>query len=371
MAPNTRTDPVIKFGSGDIVNISTAGATGGLLLGVGNRIDEAGNLLNSPDDADRLDPGTNWSQPLYACVSVVKASIKTARFQLNGTASLPNLLVESVRPSNDTNLLWGMENPGMQLGQIAPFWGLVSEDAASNPNIATLRRDHFYLPAGSASVMASSIIGYDGAAGAKAPNQVFNSIYSTSPGGAIPDLSGNGNWPLAEKWAMLGANDATVGDIPNYLWVDLMANAVVGSKSVLSQPDGSPDAERAILPASYYQRSVGYDWKYAIPALLFAVIYLISLAFSVALVAIRRIGFGTITMMLNQSSAGRAFTNERYQASTEGDRGNNKEWAEMRGDERPLLAGWSSGHGGNGMRGHYDPVFNEGKRGPEIRVQNA
>ena len=125
IASDTCTDPVIKFGSGDVVNISTAGATGGLLLGVGNRIDEAGNPLNSPDDADRLDPGTNWSQPLYACVSVVKASVKTARFQLNGTASLSNLAVESVRSSSNRDLLWGMENPGMELVQIAPFWGLV------------------------------------------------------------------------------------------------------------------------------------------------------------------------------------------------------------------------------------------------------
>lgn len=259
----------------------------------------------------------------------------------------------------------------MMLNQIAPFWGLVSEDVASNPNIATLRRDHFYLPAGTASVMGTSLSGYDGAAGAKAPNEAFNDIYGSLTGGGYPDLSGTANWPLSERWAMLGANDDTVKDIPNYLWVDLMANSVVGSKSVLSQPDGSPDVGIAIKSASYYHRSVGYDWKYAIPVLFFTVIYMICLVFSVAIVAIRRIGFGTIAMMLNQSAAGRAFTNERFQASTEADRGNNKEWAELRGDERPLLPGWTSAYSGNEMRGHYDPVFNEGKQGPEIRVQNA
>ena len=85
------------FGQPDNANITTIMAATGLILGAGSEVDASGNLIVGPT-SNRLDPLTNWSQPLYSCASALKASVKLVSFQINGTASNSNLVVNSIEP---------------------------------------------------------------------------------------------------------------------------------------------------------------------------------------------------------------------------------------------------------------------------------
>lgn len=327
------------FGGADPLDIRTIAAAGGLLMGEGSMVDSNGEIIEDTG-AYRMDPGTNWTQPIFSCAAAIKASIKTVRFQLNGTSQISNLVVQSVEDSSynsaDPMPIWAMEmpTPPRNISQLSPFWGPITASNRDNPDIATLQRPDFYLPAG-ASAIFGDLSSNDALAGAKAPFGAFGSLYTfggslfASGSNTMPDLSGATSWPLFMKWNKLGRSADTAGKIIEYIWTDLMANSVVSSKSALS----SAEASTVARPATRFVLSTSYDWKYAIPALFFAAIYAVLFLGSAIMVVTKKAGFGSLRFVLNQTAAGRAMTTERYQASDEADRGNTKIWADVRGDE--------------------------------------
>lgn len=308
-------------------------------MGEGSMLDSEGNIVTDTTSY-RLDPGTNWTQPIFSCAAAVKASVKAVVFQVNGTAQVSNLVVQSVEDpsynSTDSMPIWAMEmpSPPRNISQLSPFWGPVLASNRDNPDIKTLQRHNFYLPAGASAVF-GSLSSLDALAGAEAPFGVFGPLFT--PGGSLfssssstmADYSGATSWPLFMKWNALGRSADTAGKIVDYIWTDLMANAVVSSKSALS----STDATIFPRPATRFVLSTSYDWKYAVPALVFAAIYILLFLGSALMMITRKAGFGSMRFVLNQTAAGRAMTTERYQASGEADRGNTKLWAEARGDE--------------------------------------
>ncbi|KAK4501896.1 hypothetical protein PRZ48_007705 [Zasmidium cellare] len=333
------------YGGADKLNISTAGAGGGLILGVGKMVDATGKAL--PAEEFRLDPGTNWSQPIFACVSSIKASVKRVSFQLNGMASIDNLLIKEVQSkqydSNKSMPLWAMENTYREVADLSSLWGLVSDDLADSPELSVVRAAEFYLPASSSSVY-GIMTSEDAVAGAKAPLGAFGSIYTTSALSSSPDYSGSTNWLLYMKWQQLTRQIETTGKIVDLIWTDLMANALVSSKSVLSgrpstnssapalQRRDSPE-QSANIPAVQYSAGIAYDWKYAIPALVFLTLYLALLVLSALMFCTKGLSFRSLRFVLNQTAAGRAITTERYQASTDVDLAKTSVWARVRGDE--------------------------------------
>ncbi|KAF2720552.1 hypothetical protein K431DRAFT_304206 [Polychaeton citri CBS 116435] len=328
------------YGGADPLSIKTAGSGGGLLLGAASMVDADGNL-STDYQSYSLDPGTNWSHPLYSCMSSVKASVKTIDFQLNGTASLTNLIIKEVRDteysSQDAMPIWATEDTGQEIYTLSPFWGIVSPDYVGKPGLSTLQRQSFYLPAGNTATGTGSLNADDAAAGARAPLAAFSSLYTTLTDNRMPDFSGVSNWLLYAKWAQLSTEASTAGKITDYIWTDLMANELMSSKSPLSRAsDGSGGAGASSIastPTMRYVQRVSYDWRYAIPALLFVALLIPLLLCAVLLFCTRKLSLNSLRSLLNQSAAGRSVTTERYQGQAAADYANTREWVKLRGDE--------------------------------------
>jgi hypothetical protein len=323
------------FGKTDNANISTIMAATGLILGAGSEVDVSGNPIIGPTN-NRLQPLSNWSQPLYSCASALKASVKRVSFQINGTASLSNLVVNNIQPvtysSNASAPLWAVENTGLNIADVAPFWGLISSEYSSSPSLYTIQREFLYLPAG---MGAFAGLGHgDGSAGAMAPAGALHELFqSVSDGGSseFPDYSGKTNYPMFLKWKNLSRNESTTPTILNLIWTDFMANSVVGSKSQLSR-NGTAPLSSSLISATPFRHVIEYNYLYAIPAFCFLVLYALTLLISLIFFLIRRVRISTLRMLLNQTSAGRAITTERHgqrippQAPT-------SQWIDMFGDE--------------------------------------
>jgi hypothetical protein len=321
------------FGQPDNANITTIMAATGLILGAGSEVDVSGNLIVGPT-SNRLDPLTNWSQPLYSCASALKASVKLVSFQINGTASISNLVVNSIEPvtysSSSSTPIWAVENTGLDVVDVAPFWGLVSSEYASSPSLYTIQNEFLYLPAGMGAF--AGLSDGDGAAGAMAPAgalfELFNDINS---GTGFPDYSGKINYPLFLQWKSFSGNASIASTIPNLIWTDIMANSVLGAKSQLSR-NGTASLASTLVATTPFRHIIQYDYRYAIPAFLFLMLYGLMLLISLIFFLGRRVRISTLRMLLNHTSAGRAVTTERHgqrippQAPT-------SQWVDMFGDE--------------------------------------
>jgi len=113
-----------------------------------------------------------------------------------------------------------------------------------------------------------------------------------------------------------------------------MANTVTSSKNILSRPYGSEaPATSAKRTVGHYVHGVGYDWRYGVPAFLLGIVYIWLITWSSLVLCTKRFNFAILQFFLNQTSAGRAVTTERFNAETQADRGGTKEWAKIRGNE--------------------------------------
>jgi hypothetical protein len=113
-----------------------------------------------------------------------------------------------------------------------------------------------------------------------------------------------------------------------------MANTVTSSKNVLSKPYGSEaPATSAKCTVGHYVHGVGYDWRFGVPAFLLGIVYIWLITWFSVVLCTKRFSFASLRFFLNQTSAGRAMTTERFNAETHADRGGTNEWAEIRGNE--------------------------------------
>ena len=293
------------------------------ILIVGVVVDAHGNTVHD-FDGKLFNPNLNWYQPLYSCVSAIEASIKRVQFKVNGTSALSNLIIQKVQSADGTTRTWGVENTGRSIYELDPLWGLVSADKTNISGISALRRSYLYLRAAGSSFIGSggSTTVRDSIAGASAPSTQLDTVYgfvNRDPdlGGSItfPDYTGATTWSLFTNWSRLSRNTSTAGHIPNLIWTDLMANAVIGTKSLLS----NSTRFQYKRPAAPYFQTVVYNWQYAGFALAFAVMYIMLLLWSLLLSATRECNFSMLRFFLNQSSAGRTMTTERFDATAEDD----------------------------------------------------
>ncbi|KAI5363196.1 hypothetical protein Slin14017_G068770 [Septoria linicola] len=350
-------DPLVKgYDRGDSADITIAGASGGLMLGIGTQIDEEGNSLPE-SDAAQLNPGSMWSQPLFACMSGVAASVKEVTFQLNGTNTLDNLVVHSVEQvlyaSEDDFPIWATEQTNRNISQVSPFWA------------------SFRLPASSTSVFGGYALSSadDAVAGAKAPLAAIQDIYTAGdfnkfiPGSQ--DYTGGNNYLLYRQWQKLLGDPTTAGRVIDLIWTDLMANYLVSARSTLSitQDDlATRRDESSILyanrPASQFSIGISYDWRYAIPALLFVCVYVGLLAWALIMFMTRGLSITILRFMLNQTAAGRSITTERYHATCDLDVTRTAVWARIRGDEMVRVGKDSVGmqHFGGAESQEYYPL---------------
>ena len=329
------------FGGADRANINHIAVDTGLMLGAARRLDEG---------SDRLDPGSRWSAPLHSCATALKAHIMDVSFLINGTNSLANLQVVSMKPrtySSDASLpLWAVENTGMNIVDVAPFWAVVDDKYESWPHLWTSRKDYLYLPAGAASILTVLSAANSASASADAPQAALFTTYSDATSGRfsgdLPDYSGSQNYPLFLKWQELSQSPDTAPTIVNLIWTDIMANYVVGTKSTLSArnkfADGPinstrRDTKRPMIRVLRSARKIRYDLRYGIPGIMFLAFYVMAILSALTVWVTGRVHFRSLRTLLNQTATGRSVTVERYGDAARAPAVGTRKWIQAFGEE--------------------------------------
>lgn len=282
---------------------------------------------------------------MYTCASSVKATIKTIEFTFNGTSSLKDISVSSIADKNYTNPedqpLWGVENidPSLDfnISDINLLWGLVSNAYENDTDITTIRGKDFYLPVAYSNTDMS--VFKDTLAASTVFTTAWNSVYQevawiagTSFGG-LPSYSGDTQYSLFLKWRNLSGTPDGAARILNLIWTDLVASAVVGTKT------GFENNSAPVQPGVLGQRSV-HEYQsvviygnllFAIPAFAMLGLWAILLVVAIILFISRQVTFAMILYYMNQSSLGRAV----LQAEQQNPRmitSNSKVWTENYGE---------------------------------------
>ncbi|KAF2819009.1 hypothetical protein CC86DRAFT_398941 [Ophiobolus disseminans] len=292
--------------STSVANITNFAVMCGLLYPPGR---PATRLL---DPFDRGRAGENLTQPIYSCASASKASIKTVTFSYNGTGNLDGLSVLSVKDKEyadpSAKPLWGVENPGLNLSQISPLWGIVSSEHENKPNISTHRSDSLWLP-GFTEGFTIPVNTIMNTPGAHFHNVAMRYVYSMM--GRIPSqptidvlgYSGHAQFAMYRKWLELSTNAQDSAKIINLVWTDVVANAVVGTRGWTSD-----EARGRSVEVTSARRSVHYRLVYAIPALLLLAMASLVLLSTTILMVMQRTGVRKMAWFLDQTSLGRNFT---------------------------------------------------------------
>ncbi|KAH6967970.1 hypothetical protein BKA56DRAFT_497595 [Ilyonectria sp. MPI-CAGE-AT-0026] len=284
-----------------------------LMQGVPTRVDGG--------PANIFDEGSKWSTPVYSCASAVKATIKTVHFFHNGTNDdLEGLVIRDLKEKkyqDESEMpLWGMEASFFTLEQFEPIWGLIDSAFEDFQNISTIRAPSLYLP----QVVVDSL-------GAMTPTRNL-------PGAILPvaayktirlnagsiwtgiDYTAEGSMSLWMRWKELSKSATTMPKIIQFLWTDIAASALVGSKGVLGSRNMEPDQAATINIHPTVHR-VKYHWPFAIPA--FIVVLLIVLVFVVVVlsVAFGNASLGGMKQNLKQVSVGRVLTSVFHPQSSD------------------------------------------------------
>lgn len=338
----------------------------------------------SPGNSLIFESGSQWSQPLYTCASALKATIKTVSLSYNGTdASLENLaatnIQDKVYPEGQELPLWGVENIDYLAVDLNVIWGLVSDEYANHPNVSTVRRNSLYLP-GSNSWAILNTVGYEFLAGADAFIAAMDPIYNqdadqpTSYTDPV-DYTGTTDIGMLVRWQNLSRSVGLVSQIPNLIWTDVVAQAVVGTKGVLGP--GNAAAEN-IIPISVTPTisRVKYHWPYAIPALLVAIVLLLITIAAIFTILLGRNSIARLRLHLQRLAPGRIFTIFLYPEEQNGITMTmtSKQWAKAAGEaiidlsgEHPTLDSGSV-VGGPGK----SPIVSKNKSlGPSQRLEEV
>ncbi|KAE9366335.1 hypothetical protein N431DRAFT_386647 [Stipitochalara longipes BDJ] len=317
-------------GKKDPANITNLYMACGQIYGVPQRQDGGNQLL--PDS------GSTWSQPIYSCASAVKATIKTVSFTYNGTEDvLTNLVIpdikEKIYADKESMPLWGVENTDgrYENSGINLIWGLVSPEYENNPNVSTVRQESLYLPGFYFSPVTTQLpIFEDNLPGSEFYAGSMDTTW-TVPGSSLGsgiDYSGSSNIAVWARWQNLSLSAETVSLIPNLIFTDNAASAVVGTKGVLGPMNAAKTSVVPIQVTPIVQK-IRYHYPFAIPAFIAAFILL---ALSVGGIVLAVLGkrMERLRVHLWRVSPGRIFTAFLY---PEGDTFmlKSKEWSEKKG----------------------------------------
>ena len=315
-------------GSADYANITNIYVKCGLMRGVPQRQDSGSGMI--------FDPGSRWRQPLYACASAVKATIKTISFIYNGTEGIQSLKITGVEPKNyssDSAMpLWGYENTRntYNLSQLSMIWGLISSEYSSSPNVSSVRQESLYLTGYYSQVALA--IGSPGSID-NLENLPASDFYSgsmenaytvCSPESNTPalcnsngnlngylDYSGDTNMAMWARWQALSNSTVTAPLIPNLIFTDYAAAAVVGTKGVLG-PGNTASYNLVPILVTPTHSVIRYRWAFAIPAFITAFCLLVFTVVAVVTILCHSHSLSNMRAHLNQLSPGRIFTTFLY-----------------------------------------------------------
>ncbi|KOC10785.1 hypothetical protein AFLA70_138g002521 [Aspergillus flavus AF70] len=309
----------------DPLENATVGIDCGLLQAAPRRLDGA--------DPRVYDAGSEWEQDMYMCASAVEASIKTVEFTLNGTSTLEDLTVSSVKDkvykSQDAQPLWAIEITGQPNTVTAPLWGLISHEYAAAENLITIKSEKLLLPP-SYPYSATIVNARDSLAASYAPMAAQHVALGESFLGQITsrwtldvpiaDYTGKSNFALSRRWQQLSASgEQGAATILKLILTDILATATIGSQTPigLSGSDtgrlgGSLPSGDKMVRIEPFQRKIEYNLAYAVPAFITLALWVVVLvAFFIALIG-SRFSFSKLRQQLNLSSVGRLYTNLVY-----------------------------------------------------------
>jgi hypothetical protein len=131
-----------------------------------------------------------------------------------------------------------------------------------------------------------------------------NKIFSTA------DYSGATNFPTFNLWQDLSKQSSSASQIINLIFIDLLASATVGTKSVISNgmlpPGDTAQSNRANV--TIFSETIRYCIFFAIPAIVILMLWVASIMNILILWIRRRIFSSRIKRLLNQTSTGRIVT---------------------------------------------------------------
>ena len=311
-----------------------------------------------------FDSGSRWSQPLYACATANKASVKTVSFSFNGTDdSVDKLNITKIQKkvyaNEKSKPLWGVENTGnaYDLNQLKLVWGLLSSQYEGNQNISTVRQESLYLP-GWGSLDAKLY-------GIYTSNMPATDFYTGATGNSYEigltntvdmDYTGDTNMAMWVRWQQLSKSPQSATTILNLVWTDYAASAVVGTKGVLG-PQNAATQNLVSIPVTPTRLLIKYHYLFGIPAFLAALgIILVTIVAFVVLI-LGRGGISRMRSHLHQTSPGRIFTTFLYPMPG-GMTMSSRDWTKQMGKRRIDVSG------------DY-PLATEGMRGPEKGLRVA
>lgn len=179
---------------------------------------------------------------MYSCIGVTKVNIKTVSFRFNHTDDLSELEVRDIKPkqyaTEESKPLWAAEKSGLAIADAKALWGLVSsEQASKTSNISTIRKKSLYLPGS----MLSSVRQYsnidnlhalDFAAGALNDALDISNVATIS---SFINYTGLTNFAVVQRWKVLSNFASGVATIFSLIWTNLVANGIVGTKTVITK----------------------------------------------------------------------------------------------------------------------------------------
>lgn len=296
----------------------------GLVKGMPQRSDGSDTVL--------MEPGSEWTVPLYNCASASRAIIKTVSFSVNNTADLSGLEVLEIKDKEYVDSseypIWAVEDTGLPLENTNPLWGLAESEEAPFPNMSFKRAPHLWLAGfDPASDQIPKGEGFENLPGLYFYSMAFVNAYSVGPGGPGDGYNGEGSLPMYNRWKELTRTTEGAAKVIDLIWTDVAANSVVGTRGQMppGEPNGlgpayEPDkakrkrAEPAsteevnLVPIYIYNREVQYRIPYAIPAFIVLGLVLGVLALSITALVSRRAGPARIRWFLTRLSAGRLMT---------------------------------------------------------------
>ena len=293
-------------GGKDIGNITNIAVSCGLISGAARREDGSASLT--------FDAGSKWVSSLFACATAVKAKVKSVDFRVDGNHDFKAFSVldiqEKIYRGEDAKPLWGVENGGMPLSEGNPLWGLIAPSFEDVSGISSVRKESLYLPGHASLGSTTSPFGTaENLAGADFPSKALSLTYAVanadiSPFSNVIDYSGRSSMALYAKWQKLSQTPDTAAKILNLIWTDLSASAVTGSKGATSL---STD-ESIQKPVRPLVRKIGYNYPYAVPAFIVALLSLIVIVLTFVSWAFGASNIKALRRHLYHTCAGRLMT---------------------------------------------------------------
>ncbi|RDA91144.1 hypothetical protein CP533_0433 [Ophiocordyceps camponoti-saundersi (nom. inval.)] len=300
-----------------------------------NILISCGLLQSIPQRTDGGDPftqenGAKWMKKLYSCASATKATIKTVTLTYNNTeedSRLDGLSALEIRdkeyPDEASMPLWGVEDVGNRYlaSEIGLVWGLVSPEYEGRANITTYRQPSLYLP-GRMSTWDDQIpFMSDGSnlAGSDFAPNMWLGAYCNNLDREARRLEtfdncdskkiykASSNIAMWTKWQRLTAHADMASQVPNLIFTDFAASAVLGTKSVLSlaKEEGRNRQEILVTPQVLVIR---YKLPYAVPALVSAAVVSLIVCVSIVSAFTGKDGLAGIRQHVQRLSPGRIYT---------------------------------------------------------------